>query len=211
MVAHHSPRTHMLSSCPAPVPTIQNIVATFDVGDLGMNLDAVVMRVPFADYNAKRFAAVIMKLRAPATTCLLFSSGKVVCTGARSESECQRAAIRLVSLLCRYGVPVSYTDFKIQNIVVAAYCPFFVDLNRLCAQLEGNCSYDTSLFPGEIMCLAFLSWCRLDPSRLCTQQDGDTVFLDREVYRDGRTRPGAGAYDMGIVLLDTCGDVFHDS
>ena len=40
-----------------------------------------------AEYNPKRFAAVIMRIREPRTTALIFSSGKMVCTGAKSEED----------------------------------------------------------------------------------------------------------------------------
>ena len=39
------------------------------------------MRARNAEYNPKRFAAVIMRIREPRTTALIFSSGKMVCTG----------------------------------------------------------------------------------------------------------------------------------
>jgi transcription initiation factor TFIID TATA-box-binding protein len=134
-----------------PVPTIQNVVATFDLGHLGMALDRVVMMIPFADYNAKRFAAVIMKIRNPSATCLLFSSGKVVCTGAKSETQCRAASSRLVSMLRRYGVKAAFANFKIENIVAAVFCPFFINLHRLQEHLQGDCSYDPSVFPGNFL------------------------------------------------------------
>ena len=37
------------------------------------------------EYNPKRFAAAIMRIREPKTTALIFRSGKMVCTGAKSE------------------------------------------------------------------------------------------------------------------------------
>jgi transcription initiation factor TFIID TATA-box-binding protein len=133
-----------------PIPTIQNVVATFDIGDVKIPLDKVVMMIPFADYNAKRFAAVIMKIRNPYATCLLFSSGKVVCTGAKSETLCRSASSRLVAMLRRYGVKAEYSKFKIENIVAAVFCPFFIDLRLLQSILHGDCSYDSSIFPGLI-------------------------------------------------------------
>jgi transcription initiation factor TFIID TATA-box-binding protein len=40
----------------------------------------------------QRFAAVIMRIREPKTTALIFASGKMVCTGAKSEAESRLAA-----------------------------------------------------------------------------------------------------------------------
>ena len=40
----------------------------------------------------QRFAAVIMRIREPKTTALIFASGKMVCTGAKSEQDSKLAA-----------------------------------------------------------------------------------------------------------------------
>ena len=46
-----------------------------------LDLKSIAMRARNAEYNPKRFAAVIMRIREPRTTALIFSSGKMVCTG----------------------------------------------------------------------------------------------------------------------------------
>ena len=38
-----------------------------------------------AEYNPSRFPAVVMRIRDPKTTALIFSKGKMVITGAKSE------------------------------------------------------------------------------------------------------------------------------
>ena len=48
----------------------------------------IAMHARNAEYNPKRFAAVIMRIREPRTTALIFSSGKMVCTGKRGEVNC---------------------------------------------------------------------------------------------------------------------------
>uniref|UniRef100_A0A0R0KSZ8 TATA-box binding protein n=1 Tax=Glycine max TaxID=3847 RepID=A0A0R0KSZ8_SOYBN len=58
----------------------------------------------------QRFAAVIMRIRDPKTTALIFASGKMVCTGAKSEQQSKLAARKL-------GFPAKFKDFKIQIIV----------------------------------------------------------------------------------------------
>merc|ERR1712130_964577 len=63
--------------------------------DLGVGpptLQNIAMHARNAEYNPKRFAAVIMRIREPRTTALIFSSGKMVCTGAKSEKESRLAA-----------------------------------------------------------------------------------------------------------------------
>ena len=52
-----------------------------------------------AEYNPKRFAAVIMRLRDPKTTALIFASGKMVCTGAKTEEDSNRAARKYAKII----------------------------------------------------------------------------------------------------------------
>lgn len=59
-----------------------------------------------AEYNPKRFAAVIMRIREPRTTALIFSSGKMVCTGAKSEEDSRLAARKYARIIQKLGFTV---------------------------------------------------------------------------------------------------------
>lgn len=72
------------------IPTIQNIVATVDLGTK-LDLRKIALNARNAEYNPKRFSAVIMRIREPKTTALVFGSGRLVCTGARSEQLAKEA------------------------------------------------------------------------------------------------------------------------
>ncbi|XXG42594.1 hypothetical protein AAC387_Pa01g2834 [Persea americana] len=58
------------------VPTIQNVVSTVNL-DCKVDLKAVALHARNAEYNPRRFAAVIMRIREPKTTALIFASGKM--------------------------------------------------------------------------------------------------------------------------------------
>uniref|UniRef100_A0A453JIU1 TATA-box-binding protein n=1 Tax=Aegilops tauschii subsp. strangulata TaxID=200361 RepID=A0A453JIU1_AEGTS len=73
------------------IPTLQNIVSTVNL-DCKLDLKAIALQARNAEYNPKRFAAVIMRIREPKTTALIFASGKMVCTGAKSEQQSKLAA-----------------------------------------------------------------------------------------------------------------------
>lgn len=62
--------------------TCRNIVCTVNLG-CKLDLKKIALHARNAEYNPKRFAAVIMRIRDPRTTALIFSSGKMVCTGAK--------------------------------------------------------------------------------------------------------------------------------
>jgi transcription initiation factor TFIID TATA-box-binding protein len=54
------------------VPTLQNIVATVNL-DCRLDLKTIALHARNAEYNPKRFAAVIMRIREPKTTALIFA------------------------------------------------------------------------------------------------------------------------------------------
>jgi len=56
-----------------------------------------------AEFNPKRFAAVIMRIREPRTTALIFGSGKLVCTGAKSEEDSRLAVRKYARIVQKLG------------------------------------------------------------------------------------------------------------
>ena len=87
----------------------------------------------------------------PRSTCLIFASGKVVCTGAQTEQLACMASIKAVMLLQGSGMPeLWFRNFQVENIVSAVHCPFQLDLYRLAESVSGSCSYEPALFPGLV-------------------------------------------------------------
>ena len=74
-----------------PPPTLQNVVATANLNQK-LNLRNIAQWCRNAEYNPKRFSAVIMRIREPRTTALIFSTGRIVITGAKSEQAVMLAA-----------------------------------------------------------------------------------------------------------------------
>jgi TATA-box binding protein (TBP) (component of TFIID and TFIIIB) len=62
---------------------INNIVATASISDK-LDLELIDELVPNSEYNKKRFPGLIYRQKIPKTALLIFSSGKVVCTGAKT-------------------------------------------------------------------------------------------------------------------------------
>ncbi|KAJ4972422.1 hypothetical protein NE237_005521 [Protea cynaroides] len=112
------------------VPTLQNIVSTVNL-DCKLDLKAIALQARNAEYNPKRFAAVIMRIREPKTTALIFASGKMVCTGAKSEQESKLAARKYARIIQKLGFPAKFKDFKIQNIVGSCDVKFPIRLEGL--------------------------------------------------------------------------------
>ncbi len=92
-------------------PQIQNVVSMFSLGTQ-LNLKDIALRAKNAEYNPKRFAAVIMRIREPKSTALLFESGKVVVTGASDEDASKQASKRFAKIVRKLGYQAKFKDFR---------------------------------------------------------------------------------------------------
>ncbi|KAI8482744.1 PREDICTED: TATA-box-binding protein 2-like isoform X1 [Branchiostoma belcheri] len=148
-----APMTPMTPATPAEgsgiVPQLQNIVSTVNLG-CKLDLKKIALHARNAEYNPKRFAAVIMRIRDPRTTALIFSSGKMVCTGAKSEDQSRLAARKYARVVQKLGFPAKFLDFKIQNMVGSCDVKFPIRLEGLVLTHSQFSSYEPELFPGLI-------------------------------------------------------------
>jgi len=143
------PGSALITTVSGIVPTLQNIVATVSL-ECRLDLKTIALHARNAEYNPKRFAAVIMRIREPKTTALIFASGKMVVTGARSEDDSKLAARKYARIVQKLGFDAQFKDFKIQNIVGSCDVKFPIRLEGL-AYSHGNfSSYEPELFPGLI-------------------------------------------------------------
>ncbi len=134
-------------------PKLQNIVATVNL-KCALELRDIALKAKNAEYNPKRFAAVIMRIREPKTTSLIFASGKMVVTGARSEEDSKKASRQFAKIIQKLGYQVKFTEFKIQNIVGSCDVKFPIRLEGLAASHSKFCSYEPEMFPGLIYKMA---------------------------------------------------------
>ncbi|XP_008268019.3 TATA box-binding protein-like 2 [Oryctolagus cuniculus] len=150
-LASITPMTPMtpVSECSGIVPQLQNIVSTVNLA-CKLDLKKIALHAKNAEYNPKRFAAVIMRIREPRTTALIFSSGKMVCTGAKSEEQSRLAARKYARVVQKLGYPARFLDFKIQNMVGSCDVRFPIRLEGLVLTHQQFSSYEPELFPGLI-------------------------------------------------------------
>ena len=91
------------------VCSFRNVVSTVNLG-CELKLKEIAQRAGNAEYNPRRFSAVIMRIRNPRTTLLIFQSGKLVCTGAKTVDDSNRAARRGARIIQKLGFPVTSLD-----------------------------------------------------------------------------------------------------
>ena len=87
--------------------------------------------LPSVALALQRFAAVIMRIRDPKTTALIFASGKMVVTGAKSEDDSRLASRKYARIVQKLGFDAKFSEFKIQNIVGSCDVKFPIRLEGL--------------------------------------------------------------------------------
>ncbi len=128
---------------------IENVVASATLNQR-VDLNAVVKGYPGVEYRPEQFPGLVFRLKRPKTATLIFNSGKMVCTGAKSEKEARRAVMRVIKELKKSGIIIiSKPELKIQNIVASASLGGMIDLEKS-AYVLGRTMYEPEQFPGLI-------------------------------------------------------------
>ena len=122
------------------------------------DLDAITGNVPGVEYSPEKFPGLVYRISKPRTATLIFSTGKMVCTGAKSEKEVHNAVKKIIkNLKDRNIVIIGTPEITIQNIVASANLNAEVNLEKAAFLLE-NVMYEPEQFPGLIY--------RMDPPKV---------------------------------------------
>jgi transcription initiation factor TFIID TATA-box-binding protein len=128
---------------------IQNVVASATLNQK-VDLNAVVKSFPGVEYRPEQFPGLVFRIKRPKTATLIFNSGKMVCTGAKSEKEARRAVMTVVKELKKGGIIIiCKPELKIQNIVASVSLGGKVDLEQAVSKLVKT-MYEPEQFPGLI-------------------------------------------------------------
>lgn len=84
----------------------RNCVSTVNLG-CELNLQNINFRTRNSEYNPSRFHGVVMRIREPRCTALIFKSGKLVCTGARNEEFANLGTRKFARIIQKLGYSVS--------------------------------------------------------------------------------------------------------
>lgn len=132
-----------------PMISIENVVASASVNEK-VNLNIITQIFPDVEYHPDQFPGLVFRLRNPKTATLIFSSGKMVCTGAKSEKMAVTAVKSVVTKLRRGGISLqNEPQIEIQNIVASASLGGKIHL-ELAARVLPRSMYEPEQFPGLI-------------------------------------------------------------
>jgi len=128
---------------------IQNVVAT---AALGTKIDLIAIMKVFrnVEYRPKKFPGLVFRLKRPKTATLIFTTGKMVCTGSKSIKLAKRAVKKVVKELREAGFIIKDDpSVEVQNIVASADILSKVDLEAA-ADILDNIMYEPEEFPGAV-------------------------------------------------------------
>lgn len=127
----------------------QNVVVSATL-NRELPLERLAAKLERADYNPETFPGLILKLDVPKASALLFSSGKVICTGTKSLREARTAIDVIIKKLGAIGIKVKGdTGIEVQNMVASGDVGGKLNLNEIIFKFE-NTEYDPEQFPGLV-------------------------------------------------------------
>ncbi len=137
-----------------PAIHIQNIVASASLNQT-VNLDLIVEEFPHTEYRPKVFPGLVFRLKKPKTATLIFGTGKMVCTGAKSEKAARQAVNKVAKELKKHGIipGTNKPTIKIQNIVASIELDGEIDLESVVYKLR-RVMYEPEQFPGAVYRMA---------------------------------------------------------
>ncbi|WP_298665021.1 TATA-box-binding protein [uncultured Methanofollis sp.] len=130
---------------------IENIVASAKVTD-SLDLPVISSQIVGADYDKKRFPGVVIRMQDPKIAALVFGSGKVVLTGAKSVDSLSRGLEILGGKLRDLGIEIDeHLTYTIQNIVTSADLGKPINLNKIAIGFNlDRIEYEPEQFPGLV-------------------------------------------------------------
>ena len=132
-----------------PIIEIVNVVASASI-DQKLDLNKIQKKFPNVEYNPELFPGAVFRLKSPKTATLLFSTGKMVCTGSKSEEMAVKAVNTVVTKLRKEGIKIKKNAVvTVQNIVSSINLGGKVHLEKAARTLPRS-MYEPEQFPGVI-------------------------------------------------------------
>lgn len=128
---------------------IENVVA-FSVLGVDISLNKVVASIESAEYEPEQFPGLVYRTQDPRAAALIFSSGKIVCTGTKSIDLAHEAMGKVVDKLREIGVkaPKKF-PINIENIVASSKIDAKLSLDDIAFSLD-DAEYEPEQFPGLV-------------------------------------------------------------
>jgi transcription initiation factor TFIID TATA-box-binding protein len=134
---------------------IQNVVASTKLAD-SFDLAKIESALEGAEYNKAKFPGMVYRVTNPKAAFLIFTSGKVVCTGAKNVEDVETVIKNLANKIESLDIKVqNKPEITIQNIVASADLGANLNLNAIAIGFGfENIEYEPEQFPGLVYRIA---------------------------------------------------------
>jgi transcription initiation factor TFIID TATA-box-binding protein len=128
---------------------VVNIVVSSDLKH-PIPLEKMAASLSNTEYNPEQFPGLVIRIKDPKTSALIFSSGNVVCTGGRSIEDVRRSLEKIKETLKKININITIIpEINIQNMVASGAIGMDLNLNTLAMKLD-NTEYEPEQFPGLV-------------------------------------------------------------
>jgi transcription initiation factor TFIID TATA-box-binding protein len=129
--------------------TVVNIVVSSSL-EHDIPLEKMAATLSNTEYNPEQFPGLVIRIKDPKTSALIFSSGNIVCTGARSLEKVDESIKKIIESLEKIGIKIKIKPkINVQNIVASGSIGRDLNLNTLAMKLD-NTEYEPEQFPGLV-------------------------------------------------------------
>ena len=129
--------------------TIVNIVVSTSL-EHDIPLEKMAATLSNTEYNPEQFPGLVIRIKDPKTSALIFSSGKVVSTGAKTIEKVEESLSHIIKSLEKINIKITVKpQLNIQNIVASGSIGMDLNLNTLAMKLD-NTEYEPEQFPGLV-------------------------------------------------------------
>ena len=130
---------------------IENIVASTTISD-ELDLSKLAKKASGAEYDPNKFPGLVLHFTEPKSAALVFSSGKIVCTGARSIEQVKQAIDKICETIKKAGFKIiDEPEINIQNIVASADLKKELNLDAVAIGIGlDKVEYEPEQFPGLV-------------------------------------------------------------
>lgn len=128
---------------------IVNIVVSTSL-EHDVPLEKMAAVLPNTEYNPEQFPGLVIRIKEPKTSALIFSSGKVVCTGADTLEKVDQSIEKIIEALKKININITIKpEITVQNVVASGSIGMDLNLNKLAMRLD-NTEYEPEQFPGLV-------------------------------------------------------------
>lgn len=128
---------------------IENVVASTSLG-MKFDLGLITVSLDNVEYEPEQFPGLVYHLDEPKAAALIFGSGKIVCTGAKSIDMAKLAIEKIVEKIKEAGVDIkNKPEVVVQNVVATANLHAELNLDAIAIALD-NTEYEPEQFPGLV-------------------------------------------------------------